>query len=156
MQRLCQLVVEENDDNPAKDTDFWSTPAMVVGNRNYDFFSPRGVTRWGFQTTVKLLMNDLRVQDSQCGYKLMTLPAAQLLYKDLHLQGWSHDVEVLYKAKLYDIPIAEIPMDWEDKDGSKVVESGVAKVSVEMLLDVMRLRWNYSVTKAWRLPQRED
>jgi dolichyl-phosphate beta-glucosyltransferase len=127
----------------------WSVPGMVVGNRNYDFFSARGVTRWGFQTTVRLIMNDLRVQDSQCGYKLMTLPAAQCLYKDLHLRGWSHDVEVLYRAKLLNFPIQEVKIDWEDKDGSKVVASGVVKVSLQMLWDVIRLRWNYSISKAW-------
>ncbi|KAG7345140.1 glycosyl transferase family 2 protein [Nitzschia inconspicua] len=125
--------------------------AMVVGNRNFNFFTPRGVTRWGFQTVVKLLMNDLRVQDSQCGYKLLTLSAARSLYKDLHLRGWSHDVEVLHRAKLLSIPIAEVPIDWEDKEGSKVVASGVAKVSLQMLWDVIRLRWNYSFTQAWQL-----
>lgn len=127
----------------------WSYPAMVTGNRNYNIFTARGITRWGFQTCVKLIMNDLRVRDSQCGYKLMTLPAATRLYRDLHLQRWSHDVEVLFRAKLYDIPIREVPIEWKDKDGSKVVESGVVRVSIEMLLDVLRLRWEYSVTGNW-------
>jgi dolichyl-phosphate beta-glucosyltransferase len=133
-------------------TCIWSQPAMVVGNRNYNFFSPRGITRWGFQTVVKIIMNNsLRVQDSQCGYKLMTWSAARVLYDNLHLQGWSHDVEVLYRATLLNqMPIAEIPIDWQDMDGSKVVASGVVKVSWQMLWDVLRLRWNYSVTKKWR------
>lgn len=138
---------QSSDETPSID---WSVPAMVVGNRNYNFFSPRGVTRWGFQSVVKTIMNDLRVHDTQCGYKLMTLSAAQALYDNLQLQGWSHDVEVLYRAKLLDIPIDEINIDWEDKDGSKVVASGVAKVSIQMLLDVLRLRWNYSVN-GWQL-----
>jgi dolichyl-phosphate beta-glucosyltransferase len=128
----------------------WSYPAMVTGNRKYDLFTARGITRWGFQTCVKLLMNDLRVRDSQCGYKLMTLPAATLLYRDLHLQRWSHDVEVLLRAKIYDIPIREVLIEWNDKDGSKVVESGVARVSIEMLLDVLRLRWECSITGNWK------
>jgi dolichyl-phosphate beta-glucosyltransferase len=137
---------------------WWTKPGMVVGNRNYNFFSPRGVTRWGFQTVVSLLlMNDgLRVRDSQCGYKLMTFCAAQSLYHQLHLQGWSHDVEVLYRAKLLQIPIEEMAIDWEDKDGSKVVASGVAKVSLQMLWDVLRLRWNYSVTKSWNVDMVES
>lgn len=127
----------------------WTKPAIVTGNRNYKLFSPRGITRWGFQAAVRLIMNDLRVQDSQCGYKLMTLAAAKDLYDDLEVRGWAHDVEVLYRAKLVDIPIEEIPIDWTDKDGSKVVESGVARVSLQMLLDVIRLRWEYSNLRAW-------
>jgi dolichyl-phosphate beta-glucosyltransferase len=147
-----ESMMELLEDLLSKDVDTldWSKQALVTGNRNYNLFSARGITRWGFQTTVRLIMNDLRVQDSQCGYKLMTLSAAKVLYKDLHLTGWSHDVEVLFRAKLRDIPIQQISIDWKDKDGSKVVASGVARVSMQMLLDVLRLRWEYSVTGAWK------
>ncbi|CAJ1958442.1 unnamed protein product [Cylindrotheca closterium] len=130
-----------------------NAPALVTGNRNYSLFSPRGVTRWGFQTCVSVIMGGLGVQDSQCGYKLMTLPAACLLYKDLHLKGWAHDVEVLYRAKLMAVPVAQISIDWLDKEGSKVLEAGVANVSAQMLRDVLRLRWEYSITGAWKLPK---
>lgn len=91
----------------------------------------------------------LLYRDSQCGYKLMTLPVATQLFRDLHLRRWSHDVEVLFRAKLYAIPIRDVLIEWNDKDGSKVVESGVVRVSIEMLLDVLRLRWEYSVTGNW-------
>ena len=128
----------------------WNQKALVTGNRNYNIFSSRGITRWGFQTAVSLIMGGLRVQDSQCGYKLQTLSCAKVLYKNLNLKGWAHDVEVLYRAKLREIPIAQIDINWKDKDGSKVVESGVVKVSLEMLLDIVRLRWEYSVTGAWK------
>lgn len=143
IERLMSLVAGE-DDIPD-----WRKPALVIGNRNYNLFTPRGITRWGFQTAVKVIMNDLRVRDSQCGYKLLTLAAAKDLYQDLDIRGWAHDVEVLYRAKLVDMPISEIPIDWFDKDGSKVVESGVARVSLQMLLDVIRVRWAYWSVHAW-------
>lgn len=141
-------VEQEVSSEPATTID-WTKPAIVTGNRNYNPFSPRGITRWGFQTAVRLIMNDLRVQDSQCGYKLMTLAAARDLYDDLEVSGWAHDVEVLYRAKLVDMPIEEVLIDWNDKEGSKVVESGVARVSIQMLLDVIKLRWEYSNFRAW-------
>lgn len=125
---------------------------IVIGNRMYDIFSSRGVTRWGFQTCVRILTsNGLRVKDTQCGYKLMTLSTAEVLYKNLNLEGWSHDVEILFRAKLLNIPIDEMCIEWEDMKGSKVSESGIVKVSVQMLWDVIRLRWNYSVLKCWKL-----
>jgi len=125
---------------------------LVIGNRNYDIFTPRGITRWGFQTCVRIITsNALRVKDSQCGYKLMTLNTAKVLYENLHLKGWSHDVEVLFRANIINIPIDETRIDWEDKDGSKVTESGVIKVSLRMLWDIIRLRWNYSIVKSWKL-----
>jgi dolichyl-phosphate beta-glucosyltransferase len=152
MDRMKELLVGVSDEQAPATTQSkidWSQRAIVTGNRNYNLWSPRGITRWGFQTAVKWIMNDLRVQDSQCGYKLMTLNAARDLYDKLEVNGWAHDVEVLYRAKLVDIPIQEISIDWDDKDGSKVVQSGVAKVSSEMLLDVIKLRWQYSNIRAW-------
>mmetsp|Transcript_2260 Transcript_2260/g.4848 ORF Transcript_2260/g.4848 Transcript_2260/m.4848 type:complete len:329 (+) Transcript_2260:161-1147(+) len=125
---------------------------LVIGNRKYDIFSPRGITRWGFQTCVRILTtNTLRVKDSQCAYKLMTLVTAKILYENLHLEGWSHDVEVLFRAMLLNIPIEEMPIEWEDMEGSKVTENGVVKVSLQMLWDVIRLRWNYSISKSWKV-----
>ena len=157
LERETQADKKGSDHDNNETAAFWSRPAVAIGNRNYDPFTPRGVTRWGFQTTVKLIMSDLRVSDSQCGYKLMTLPAAKLMYNNLHLQGWSHDVEVLYKAKLNNIPIdGSTRMDWFDKDGSKLVESGVLRVSLKMLLDVLRLRINHSLTGKWTLTDEED
>eukprot|EP00980_Cylindrotheca_fusiformis_P007930 scaffold1697_cov120-Cylindrotheca_fusiformis.AAC.12 len=131
----------------------WSQPALVTGNRNYNIFSARGITRWGFQTCVSIIMGGLGVQDSQCGYKLMTLTAADPLYRDLNLKGWAHDVEVLFRAKLGSVPLAQMSIDWQDKDGSKVVESGVVRVSAQMLRDIIRLRWKYSLTGEWKAPR---
>jgi len=128
------------------------TKGMVVGNRNYEIFTNRGITRWGFQTCVRIITSDtLRVKDSQCGYKLMTLETAKILYKNLHLKGWSHDVEVLFRASILGIPIDETNIDWEDAAGSKITETGVVKVSLQMLWDIIRLRWNYSIIKSWKL-----
>lgn len=148
MQKLKKLLRCDETTNAGNT----SGRGIVIGNRMYDIFSSRGVTRWGFQTCVRILTsNGLRVKDTQCGYKLMTLSTAEVLYKDLNLKGWSHDVEVLFRAKLLNIPIDEMCIEWEDIKGSKVSESGIVKVSVQMLWDVIRLRWNYSVLKCWKL-----
>ena len=149
MLESLQALLEDYPDHYLEEGMF----ALVIGNRNYDIFSLRGILRGGFQLSVWLLTGGiLRVQDSQCGYKLMTLPTADLLYQDLNLKGWSHDVEVLYRATRYEIPICEVPMDWKDKDGSKVIENGVVNVSLQMLFDVIRLRWSY-MRGDWELPQ---
>jgi len=73
------------------------------------------------------------------------------LYKNLNLQGWSHDVEILYRAQMLNIPIDEMSIEWKDMDGSKIAESGIVKVSLQMLWDVIRLRWNYSIIQCWKL-----
>jgi dolichyl-phosphate beta-glucosyltransferase len=130
----------------------WKQPALICGNRTYgkhgnddDANNGRLVFRWGFRTVVRLCCGDLRTRDSQCGFKLLTLPAAALLYSNLHLQGWSHDVEVLYRAKLWNVPVAEAPVRWQDKTGSKLTAEGVLKVATRMFYDVLICRLNYDL-----------
>jgi len=104
-----------------------------------------------------LLAGDVGVGDTQCGFKLMTIAAAKPLYADLNLQGWTHDVEVLYRAKQNKIPAAEQAIEWQDKDGSKLVESpgGTVGVSVVMLLEVLQMRLAYE-TGQWKLPRVDE
>jgi dolichyl-phosphate beta-glucosyltransferase len=124
----------------------WTEPAMVCGYRTYsDTARGRLLFRWGFRTVVRLLCGDLGTRDSQCGFKLMTATAAKQLYRDLHLTRWSHDVEVLYRAKLLNYTLAEAPVKWQDVDGSKLKAEGIFKVAFRMFLDVCRCRLYYSL-----------
>ena len=82
----------------------------------------------------------------------MTLPAGMQLYQGLNLRGWSNDVEVLYRAKSFDIPVQEHEIRWEDKAGSKLVKSagGAVGASASMLFEVIWLRFMY-VLGLWRI-----
>ena len=125
--------------------------AMVVGYRTQsgDTGSRMGF-RKGFRFVVRTLIGDLGVSDSQCGFKLMTASTGHLLYKDLNLTGWSHDVEVLFKCRELGIPLAEGEVFWQDKDGSKLAASpgGIWAVTLQMLLDVILMRFYWS--KTWK------
>ena len=89
------------------------------------------------------------VVDSQCGFKLFSsVQLAQILYQDLHVTGWSHDVEVLYRASLLGddgIAIVSQTIDWTDQPGSKLEASpgGVVAVSGRMFWDVLRIQQYY-------------
>jgi dolichyl-phosphate beta-glucosyltransferase len=143
---------------PTKES-FWRTQALLVGNRGYEGSSvSRSILRWGFRTTVRILCGDLRVNDSQCGFKLLTLTAANRLYANLNLKRWSHDVEVLYRAREYNIPISEEPVRWQDKEGSKLITGsplGAVRASSTMLLEVLRMRIEYTMGR-WKLPSEKD
>jgi dolichyl-phosphate beta-glucosyltransferase len=116
------------------------------------FLSARQIFRWGFRSLVSTVISDLGVRDSQCGFKLMTASAAQQLYSNLNLLGWSHDVEVLYRAKLLGVRLAEEPIRWQDKEGSKLASSpgGILAVASRMFWDVLRLRMEYGSGAGWR------
>jgi len=132
----------------------WHHPALVVGKRGYEGASAsRVITRWGFRTTVKLFCGDLNVSDTQCGFKLMTITAGSYLYSHLNLKRWSHDVEVLFRAKKMGITVAETTVGWRDMEGSKLANTlgGTIKVSTIMLLEVLTMRLAYLFGR-WKIP----
>jgi dolichyl-phosphate beta-glucosyltransferase len=121
---------------PSNDVDDDDVPVLVCGYRTYqDDHRAMGrlFFRWGFRTVVRLVCGDPQCRDTQCGFKLMTIPAAVKLYHGLHLARWSHDVEVLLRARLLHIPVAEAPVRWVDQvQGSKLVQEGIVKVAAQM------------------------
>jgi len=124
--------------------------AIIVGKRQYPQSkkSPlRSLLSWGFRTCVSTLFigtstassnnaNTLGVTDTQCGFKLMTIQTGKVLYHQLNLNRWSHDVEVLYRASCLcrNISVGECNVNWLDKDGSKLVASGKDVQQVYMQL----------------------
>jgi dolichyl-phosphate beta-glucosyltransferase len=128
----------------------WKTKAVVVGNRAGNTSPSRIITRWGFQTLVKIICGNLQVNDTQCGFKLMTIDAGLTLYSNLNLKRWTHDVEVLFRAKQLKIPVSEVSIGWEDKQGSKLASnvSETIIVSGKMLAEITKMRLQYLI-KRW-------
>ena len=137
----------------------------------------RSILNWGFRTCVSILFwgvggssssptatsssscstttsttssrrkNGLGVTDTQCGFKLMTSSTGRLLYTNLNLQKWSHDVEVIYRAHKLGIPIDECDVQWVHKDGSKILTSrlDVVVMSGVMLSEIIWMRLLYAL-----------
>lgn len=61
------------------------------------------------------------IRDTQCGFKLVTRESARAIFQALHVERWAFDVEMLYIARALNIPITEIPVNWTEIEGSKIV-----------------------------------
>jgi dolichyl-phosphate beta-glucosyltransferase len=76
---------------------------------------------WGFHTLMALVLGGSSVQDTQCGFKLFTRATAARIFPCQHIQRWAFDVELLLLASTWgDVPVVEVPVHWEEIDGSKV------------------------------------
>ena len=116
---------------------------VIVGSREAD-----GARRVGepwsrhvigrvFNWTVKLLV--LRgVDDTQCGFKLFSARAAQLLFPLQQLDGFGFDVEILFLARRAGLVIREIPITWVYRRESKVNVTSGARA----FLDLIAVRWH--------------
>ncbi|KAG0216391.1 dolichyl-phosphate beta-glucosyltransferase [Mortierella sp. GBA30] len=80
------------------------------------------------------------IDDTQCGFKLFTREAARAIFPNMHVEGWVFDIEVLMIAQQLNIPIVEVPVAWQEIDGSKV---SLMRDSILMALDLLIIRMNY-------------
>lgn len=87
------------------------------------------------------------IKDSQCGFKLFSSQATKKLFPKLYIYArgsqvkdaftGAFDVELLYLARRYQLPIAEIPVLWQHRPTQRVAP---LKDSLRMLRDILRIR----------------
>ncbi|KAM3589523.1 dolichyl-phosphate beta-glucosyltransferase [Umbelopsis sp. WA50703] len=80
------------------------------------------------------------IEDTQCGFKLFTRKAAQLIFPNMHVERWIFDIECLVIAQGHRIPITEVQVTWQEIDGSKV---NLMRDSIQMALDLLTIRLNF-------------
>ena len=80
----------------------------------------------------------LAFKDTQCGFKLFSGKSAQDIFSRQLLEGFGFDVEVLYLAKKLGYRAVEVPVRWDDCQGTKVnLFSGA-----DAFADILRVRKN--------------
>jgi len=85
------------------------------------------------------LITGLPFADTQCGFKLFRREAARRVFPLQRLDGFSFDVEDLFVARTLGIPTIEVPVRWNNVEGTKVgLLQGIAS-----FLDLLRIRWNW-------------
>ncbi len=92
------------------------------------------------------------VRDTQCGAKVMTRRAIETVHPQLRLADLAFDVNLLYSLRRAGFSLKEVPTEWTDKTGSKVVFD--FRTSLNMLLSLVRLRLLYSPFYSWLRPLR--
>ncbi len=86
---------------------------------------------------VMRLIAGLSFADTQCGFKLYSREAARRIFPLQRLDGFSFDVEDLFIAQCLKIAACEVPVRWNNVEGTKV---GMAQ-GIASFLDLLRIRW---------------
>lgn len=124
---------------------------IVIGSRSGREGAPiiRKVMASGFAILRNVILR-LPYKDTQCGFKAFKNAAAKKIFGRLkiftnqNLAGGASvsagfDLEVLYVARKLGYKIAEVPVDWHHKEGTKV---DPVKDSLEGLRDLLMVRIN--------------
>ncbi len=78
-----------------------------------------------------------RLQDTQCGFKLLEGSLARRLAGEMRLDGFAFDVELLARAARAGATIAEVPVRWRHVEASRVRPM---RHGAQMLRDALRVR----------------
>ena len=80
----------------------------------------------------------LPYKDTQCGFKLLSRDAVHKIFPKQLMDRFGFDVEILFIARRQSLNVVEVPVRWNDVEGSKVgMFSGA-----DAFLDILRIRWN--------------
>jgi glycosyltransferase involved in cell wall biosynthesis len=93
----------------------------------------------------------LNIHDTQCGAKVMKREVVEKIHPFLRIADMAFDINLLVAIKRAGFRIREVPTEWTDKAGSKVV---LARSSLTMFLSVVRIRLIYSPFYKWLRPLR--
>jgi len=76
--------------------------------------------------------------DTQCGFKLYRRDAARQVFERQRLDGFGFDVEDLFIARRLGLAAIEVPVKWNNVEGTKV---GLAQ-GLRSFLDLLVIRGN--------------
>ena len=113
----------------------WQKNSLV---KNSSFI--RRINSSGFNFIVRSLFL-FKYKDTQCGAKLFKRKVIENIHNKLGITQWAFDIDLLYKIKLKDFKIIEIPTTWENKEDATL---NILKAPLQMFASVLRLRLIYS------------
>ena len=96
----------------------------------------------GFHNIVEVLFW-MHIADTQCPCKILRRSAVEKIHESLRIADLAFDVNLLVSLKRAKLTVLEVPIEWEDKVGSKVTSS-LFRSALTMFLSVVRLRLIYS------------
>lgn len=118
--------------------------AAAIGSRALDR-SLVGVHQAAFREASGRVFNvvmraatGLPFRDTQCGFKLFRKDAAHAIFPRQRLDGFGFDVEDLLIARIHGFKVVEVPVRWDNVEGTKVSPLNGARA----FWDLAAVRWH--------------
>jgi len=83
---------------------------------------------------------NIRIKDTQCGYKLYKKNCAKFAFSKLINCGFDHDLELIMLLRSKNIKIVELPVKWKHKDDSKV---NMLWDPIKVFIGILKIRFRY-------------
>jgi len=83
---------------------------------------------------------NIRIKDTQCGYKLYKKNCAKFAFSKLINCGFDHDLELIMLLRSKNIKIVELPVKWKHKGDSKV---NMLWDPIKVFIGILKIRFRY-------------
>lgn len=91
-----------------------------------------------FNKIVRLILW-LPFVDTQCGFKAFRREPCKIIFEQQTIERFGFDPELLYLARHHGLRAVEIPVRWGHSPATKI---SMLRDSLQMFLDVFKIRWN--------------
>jgi glycosyltransferase involved in cell wall biosynthesis len=91
-----------------------------------------------FNKIVRIVLR-LSFVDTQCGFKAFRRERCKIIFEQQRIERFGFDPELLYLARHHGLKAVEIPVEWSHSPATKI---NMLRDSVQMFVDVFRIRWN--------------
>lgn len=81
----------------------------------------------------------LTFKDTQCGFKAFTRRAASTIFPLQRIERWGFDPELLFLAKMSGFKVAEVPVEWAHREGTRI---NPLRDGSRMFFEMLTIRWN--------------
>lgn len=81
----------------------------------------------------------LKQKDTQCGFKAFTRRAGAAIFPLQRIERWAFDPELLYLARKFGFSVAEVPVAWAHREGTRI---SPLKDGTRMFGELLKIRWN--------------
>ena len=90
-------------------------------------------------THLTKLVTGVKLADFTCGFKGFKKNAAKFIFKKTLINRWAYDSEILFLAKKFKYKLTEIPVEWKNREDTRVV---LKTVIIESLKDLLSISVN--------------
>ena len=90
-------------------------------------------------THLTKLVTGVNLADFTCGFKGFKKNAAKYIFKKTLINRWAYDSEILFLAKKFKYKLTEIPVEWKNREDTRVV---LKTVIIESLKDLLSISVN--------------
>jgi dolichyl-phosphate beta-glucosyltransferase len=86
-----------------------------------------------FFNVVVRIVTGLPYRDTQCGFKLYRRDAARVVFARQTLDGFGADVENLVTARVHGLRVVEVPVRWDNVEGTRVGPLSGGRAFVDLM-----------------------